>query len=110
MVGFDDTDQLAGFVDDGQGAEIVFIEQLRDFVFVLVGADRNPTWFGEDLHPGFGAREHQAREGNDPLENLAGVDEINFGDRFRVTFESTQRADAEYRLFAIYSHGHHSGR
>jgi hypothetical protein len=94
VVGFDDADEAVGGVDDGEGAEVVLVEELGDLVFVLVGAAGDDAGFGEDFEAGFRAGEYEAGEGDDAAEDFGFVEEIDFGDGFGVAFEAAEGADA----------------
>ena len=78
VVDSDYADGMLVFVDDGQGAQIVFVEKLEDFFVIGIGFETQERLHFQLGHALLGRGEEQTRYG-DGAGELRGVVEQNYG-------------------------------
>ena len=88
-----DSDELFVVIYDGEGAEIVFVEELGYFAAVGVDAAGDEVALRQagQLHMGF--CEEDSDDGDETGDSLLFVEKVDVGDGFDVAFELAQRVD-----------------
>src|SRR3984885_6528393 len=93
VISGDDADELAVFVDDGEGDEVIFVEKFGDFVIAgsFVGGEGGPGNEGEQRS--ILLREYEFGEWDGAGEGAMRVDQVDSADGFDAALEFAQDAD-----------------
>src|ERR1700738_4950881 len=93
LFGVNDSDEFFVAIDDGEGAEIVFVEELGYFAAVGVDAAGNEVTLRQAGQRHLGLGKQDSDDGDETGDSLLFVEEVDVGDGFDVAFEVAQRVD-----------------